>query len=163
MKSRFVRYSVAASLAAIVFGACVGAGFIYRLPPLGSERRSNAYEVSGERLTVPGESGFWIAFPTDSKRFGHPGGDAEITWLARKGILPVLCHQGPNFESCWGEKLSTIEGGNWNVDHDHYQMVGRLYFHYKPVPRGTAGSILVAEQAFSKDSATCAGDYMLVR
>jgi len=67
------------------------------------------------------------------------------------------------FDYCWGQKLSTIIGGNWQVDRRRYQMVGRLYYHYKPVPIGTPHAVSLGDHAFSKDAAQCAGDFTLAR
>ena len=158
LQTRIVRCAVAAAIAVVVLGTCVGAVLIYRLPTVGSLWLSSE-ELKGKRITFSGQPGVWIAFPTDSKSLGQRGGAAEISWMARKGILPTRCSQGALFDACWGSELSTIQGGNWNVERGHYLMVGRLYVHYKPVPQGTAGAISLDGQEFCIDAATCAGDY----
>ena len=161
IRSKFLRYAIGAVVTSAAITTCVGAVLIYRLPTVSSLLRSNADEVSGKKFTFPGEHGFWIAFPSHPNGFGYLNGDAEITWVARKGFMPTRCEQRPSFNYCWGNKLSTIEGGDWSVDRHRFKMIGRLYFHYKPVPPGIPGSVIVGKQPFIKDAATCAGDYQL--
>jgi len=149
-------FSVA--LATLAAGGCA-IGLICRLPVVGSERQSNANELSGKRWTFPGEPGFWVSYPVEQVNKGHAGGGADIAWMARIGFQPTQCRMGCEFNACWGSPLSTIDGRSWMTDRTHYQMSGRLYFHYRPVPKGTPGSVTALGHAFIKDGATCAGDF----
>jgi len=161
--SKFARCAVAASSTIAMTGACVCAFFVYKLPVLGSEGKSNVDELNGKKWTFPGESGFWISYSVNDESACGSGCSGGITWMARKGIVPTECRLFCNFDQCWGSRLSTIEGGDWNVPHNRYQMVGRIYCHYKPVQTGTPGSVLFHDQAFSKDGMACAGDFTRVR
>ncbi len=158
-KHRVIQWSLISVSGVAAFGLFSAAVAIYRLPELGSELHSNAQEVMGKRIVLPGESGFWVLYPTRSVFPASAGGGGKITWQARKGMVPTLCEQEPNFDYCWGFKLSTIEGGNWKVDKNNYRMVGRLYFHYKPVANGTPGAVPFEGKMFVKDGASCAGDF----
>jgi hypothetical protein len=133
--------------------------YIGRLPQLGTEFRSDVAELKGQHWTVPGDSGIWIRYPVESEFTGKSGGGAGITWMAREGFVPARCRMGCDFNACWGKPLSTIEGGNWHVSKEHYEMTGQIYYHYGLVPKGTRGSVVYQGQAYRKDAATCAGDY----
>jgi len=157
MRGGFLCAATVVALAACAYGV-----WIYRLPNVRDCQRSNSDELVGKRWKFPDESGFWVQALVEPRGVGHPGGYSKVTWMAKEGLMPVQCAQLPNFHYCWGQRLSTIEGGDWNVDPRHYEMSGRLYYWYEVVPKGTPGSILDGGQSVLKVGATCAGVYRLI-
>ena len=162
LSTHVLRCAVGTAITSAICAGGYGTYWIYRLPVLGTEGRSKAEELQGKRWVFPGQAGFWISYPVKPEGIGYHNGGGGISWMERRGMMPVKCTQVVLFDYCWGNPLSSIEGGCWNVERSHYQMVGRLYYHYKPVPKGTRESVNIGSETFLKDGAQCAGDYSLV-
>lgn len=163
VKSSAVRPVVSMLLAIVALG--IGASYVRvaKLPTVGSMLKADSKELAGRRWTIPGERGFWVSYPVRPEGSAVPGGGADITWPARKGLVPTVCRLTCLFDTSWGSPLSTIEGGSWRVDRSKYTMSGRLYLHYMPVPPRSPGSVAFRGQTYAKVGAMCVGDFTRVR
>jgi hypothetical protein len=77
-------------------------------------------------------------------------------------------HGSASFNDCWGQPLSTIEGGSWDVDPTSYKMEPELFILYKnvlpqaPHPRSNGDGSEPSASVTKKVGCEWAGKYTLI-